>query len=99
MKRLKLQPSPIQLRMKNLHKIIPMGKLQGFSTDIDGARVFIEFEVIEMIDDNNMYHVLLGFGQAYEMDAIINLKKSVIFQNQHVANWNIDFFLSHLGDK
>ena len=52
-----------------------MGRLQGISIDIDGASVLVNFEVIEIVDDRNPYLVLLWFDLAYEMDAIINLKK------------------------
>ena len=75
MGRPKLQCSPIQLRMENQHNIIPMGRLQGISIDIDGVEVLIDFEFIEIVDDSNPYLVLLGFDWAYDMDFIINLKK------------------------
>jgi len=36
-----------------------MGKLQGIIMDIDGASALAEFEVIEVIDDNNPYPMFL----------------------------------------
>ncbi len=48
-----LQWSPIQLRMLNQQKIIPMGWLQGVTIDIEGASALDDFEVIEIVDDNN----------------------------------------------
>ena len=56
-----LQWSPIQLRMVNQQKIIPMGGLQGVIVDIEGASALADFEVIEIVDDNNPYPALLGF--------------------------------------
>jgi len=47
-----LQWSPIQLRMENQHKIIPMERLQGVTVDIEGASALTDFEVIEIVDDN-----------------------------------------------
>ena len=41
-----LQWSPIQLRMANQQKILPMGRLQGVTMDIEGVSTQIDFEVI-----------------------------------------------------
>ncbi len=41
-----LQWSPIQLRMENQQKIIPMGCLYGVMVDFDGASAVAIFEVI-----------------------------------------------------
>jgi len=46
--------------MANQHKVLPMGRLQGVIVDIKGARTQMEFEVIEIVDDNNPYPALLG---------------------------------------
>ena len=40
-----LQWSPIQLRMENQQKIIPMGRLQGVTVDIEGTSTLADFEV------------------------------------------------------
>jgi len=37
----------------NQQKIIPMGRLQGITMDIEGVSALAEFEVIEIFDDNN----------------------------------------------
>ena len=41
-----LQWSPIQLWMENQQKVLPMGRLQGITVDIDGASTRMDFEVI-----------------------------------------------------
>jgi len=51
----KLQWSPIQLHMANQQKIIPMGHLCGVTVDIEGVRVVVDYEVIEITDDSNPY--------------------------------------------
>ena len=60
MGRSKLQWYPIQLWMANQQKILPMGRLQGVTVDIEGASKPTDFEVIEIVDDSNPYAALLG---------------------------------------
>ena len=40
--------------------ILPMGRLQEITMDIEGASMLVDFEVIYIVDDNNPYPVLLG---------------------------------------
>lgn len=70
-----LQWSPIHLWMVNQLKIIPTGWLQGITVDIEGANMLADFEVIEIVDDNNPYPVLLGTDWATDINRVINLKK------------------------
>lgn len=78
-----LQWSPIQLRMANQQKIIPMGRLQGITMDIEGASVLADFEVIEIFYDSNPYSVLLGIDWVTDMNGVINLKKhKMIFEKK-----------------
>ena len=70
-----LQWFPIQLRMANQQKIIPMGRLQGVTVDIEGVSTLVVFEVIKIVDDSNPYPTLLGIDWATEMNKVINLKK------------------------
>ena len=50
-------------------------KTPNVSVDIDGVSTLAEFEVIEIIDDNNPYPALLGIEWAIDNDAVINLRK------------------------
>ena len=78
-----LQWSPIQLCMAKQQKIIPLGKLQGITVDIEGASMLANFEVIEIVDDSNPYPVLLGIDWAINMNGVINLKKhKMIFEKK-----------------
>jgi len=43
--------------------------------DIEGASALTYFEVIEIVDDNNSYPLLLGIDWAIDMNGVINLKK------------------------
>ena len=56
----KLIYSPIKLRMDNRQEIISFGRLEHVLMEIDGVRMFADFEVIEIVDDNCPYPTLLG---------------------------------------
>ena len=56
----KLTFSPIQLRLSNQQRVIPLGHLSNVPIDLDGVRNLADFEVIEIIDDNTPYPMLLG---------------------------------------
>ena len=43
--------------------------------DIDGVQSLVDFEVIEIIDDNNPFLVLLCIDWDFDNLAVINLKK------------------------
>jgi hypothetical protein len=45
----KLIWSPIQLRLVNQHKIVPIGRLLGVNVNIDGVRSIVDFKVIEIV--------------------------------------------------
>ena len=69
--------------MVNQQKILPMGRLQGVTVDIEGANVLADFEVIEIVDDNNPYPMLLWIDWATDMNGDINLKKrKMIFEKK-----------------
>ena len=74
----KLAFSPIQLRLANQQRVIPLGHLSSVPVDLDGVRILADFEVIEIIDDSTLYPTLLGIDSAFENQAIINLKKKTI---------------------
>lgn len=83
MGKLTLQWSLIQLRMANQQKILPMGQLHGVTVDIDGVSIQTDFEVIEIVDDNNPYPALLGIDWSIDMKGIINLKRcKMIFEKK-----------------
>lgn len=76
-----LQWSPIQLWMVNRQKILPMGRLQGITVDIEGASALADFQVIEIVNDSNPYPTLLGIDWAIDMNEVINIKKrKMIFE-------------------
>jgi len=50
-----------------------MGRLQGIIVHIEGASALVDLEVIEIVDDNNPYPMLLGIDWATDMNGVINL--------------------------
>ena len=67
--------SPIQLKLANQQRIVPLGRFLSVQINIDGVNTIANFKVIEIIDDSNPYPALLGIEWAMENDAVINLKK------------------------
>jgi hypothetical protein len=43
--------------------------------DIDGVRTFVDFKVIEIVDDSCPYPMLLGIDWAFNNSTIVDLKK------------------------
>ena len=78
MAKLKLAFSPIQLRLANQQRVIPLGRLSSVLVDLDGVCNLADFEVIEIIDDSTPYPALLGIDWEFENQAIINLKKKTM---------------------
>ena len=74
----KLAFSPIQLRLANQQRVIPLGRLSSVFVDLDRVHSLADFEVIEIIDDSTPYSALLGIDWAFKNQAIINLKKKTI---------------------
>jgi len=66
---------PVQLRMANQVKVIPLGIFSNVLVDLDTVRSVAEFEVIEIVDDSNPYLALLGIEWALNNNVIINLKR------------------------
>ena len=57
--------------------------LQGVIVDIKGVSALADFEVIEIMDDNNLYPALLSIDWATNMNGVINIKKwKMIFENK-----------------
>ena len=59
-------------------KVLLIGRIRQVSVDIEGMRTFIEFEVINIVDDTNPYPALLGIDWAINNQTIINFKKRIL---------------------
>ena len=62
-----LEWSPIQLRLANQAKVLPVGRLSQVQVDIKGLHTFAENEVINIVYDTNPYLALLGIDWAMEI--------------------------------
>jgi hypothetical protein len=71
----KLIYSPIRLRMTNQQEVSPFGRMEHVPIDIDEVRTFLDFEVIEIVDDSCHYPTLLGIDWAFNNSTIVDLKK------------------------
>ena len=59
-------------------KVLPIGRLSQVPVDIEGLRTFIDFEVINIVDDTNPYPTLLGIYWAIDNQMIINFKTMIL---------------------
>ena len=53
---------PIQLRLANQSKFLPIGWLTQVPIKVEGLRMYADFEVIDIVDDTNLYPALLGIN-------------------------------------
>ena len=56
----RLDWSPIQLRLVNQLKVLPIGRLTQVPVEVEGLRTYADFEVIDIVDYTNPYLALLG---------------------------------------
>ena len=59
-------------------KVLPIGRLSNVLVDIEGLCTFIDFEVINIVDDTNTYPTLLGIDWTINNYTIINFKKRIL---------------------
>jgi hypothetical protein len=52
--------SPIQLKLTNQHRVLPIGRMKGVTVDLDGVCTKADFEVIEIVNEKTPYHALLS---------------------------------------
>jgi hypothetical protein len=74
MEKPKLIYYPIRLRMANQQAVSPFGRLEHVPMDIR-VRTFVDFEVIEIVDDSCPYPALLGIDWAFNNSTVVDLKK------------------------
>ena len=82
--------SPVQLRLENQAKFQPIGRVSNLVVDIEGMKMHVDFDVIEVVEDGcsydgDSYPTLLGIGWDNDSMEFINFKKCVMtFENQDV---------------
>jgi hypothetical protein len=65
--------SPIQMKLANQCRVLPIGTLKGVTVDLDGVRTKVYFKVIEIVDGTTPYPTFLGLDWEFGNHAIINL--------------------------
>jgi hypothetical protein len=71
----KLIYSPSRIRMTNQHDASPFRRLEHVHVDIEGVRTFVDFKVIEIVDESCPYPALLGIDWAFNNFTTVDLKK------------------------
>jgi hypothetical protein len=66
--------SPVQLKLENQTRVLPIGRLKGVIVDLGGVCIKEYFEVIEIVDSTTPYPSFLGLDWEFDNQAIINLK-------------------------
>jgi hypothetical protein len=78
MEKTKFIYSPIRLRMDNQQVVSPFGRLEHVPVNIDEVRTFVDFEVIDIVDDSCPYPALLGIDWAFNNSTVVDLKKIIL---------------------
>jgi hypothetical protein len=82
--------SPIQLKLENQQRVLPIGRLKGVTIHLDGVRSMENFEIIEIIYGTTLYPTLLGMDWAFDNQAIINLNtRKMTFESGEYSHWAI----------
>jgi hypothetical protein len=58
--------SPVQLKLANQQRVLPIGRLKGLTVDLDLVHTKEKFEVIEIVDDTTPYPTLPGMDWVFE---------------------------------
>jgi hypothetical protein len=66
---------PIRLRMANQQEVSPFGRLDHVLVDIDEVITFVDFEVIEIVDDSCPYPAMLGIDWDFKNFTVVDLNK------------------------
>ena len=73
------------MKLSNQQKVNPLGRLSNILINIYGVRSIVDFEVIKIIDDSNMFPAMLGIDWAFDNLAVINLKKKqMTFEGRNI---------------
>ena len=78
MGKLWLEWYPIQLRLANQSKVLPIGRMTQVPIEVEGLRTYVGFEVIDIVDDTSLYPALLGIDWETDNQTIINFNKIIL---------------------
>jgi hypothetical protein len=64
--------------MENQYCIFPVGRMEDVKVDVVGVKTIADFEVIEIMGDEDPYPTLLGIDWGYDNYVIIDLKRDTM---------------------
>jgi len=69
---LKLVYSLIQLHLANYSRKFLIGGLEHMEVNLDGVKTYVDLKVIYILDEKDLYPVLLGIDWAFQNDAPVS---------------------------
>ena len=85
MGRSRLRWSHVQLHLDNQAKVQPIRRVSNLVVDVKGMKTYADFDVIEVVNGEGSYPILMGIGWANDSMAVINFKKRMMtFENQDI---------------
>ena len=75
--------SLIRLRLANQVEASSIGRVPHLPIELEGLNTYVEFDVIEIVDESNSYPALLGIGWENDNLVVINFKKRVMNFETH----------------
>jgi hypothetical protein len=54
------------MKLANQHIVLLIGRLKGFTVDLDGVHTKVDFEVIEIVDGTTPYLTFLGLNWEFD---------------------------------
>ena len=70
--------SPIQLKLANQLKVLPIGRMNQVPVEVESLRIYAYFEVIDIVNDTNPFIALLGIDWEIKNHTIINFKRRIL---------------------
>ena len=78
MGKLWLDRCPIKLKLENQSKVLPIGRLTQILVEVEGLRTYVDFQVIDIVDDTNPYPTISGIDWVINNQTIVNFKKIIL---------------------
>jgi len=61
--------------MENQYIFFPIGGLENVEVDLVSVKTTYDFEVLEIMNEKDPYHVLLGIEWVFDKSSIIDMRK------------------------
>ena len=81
----KLVWSPVYILLENESKMSMIGLVPHLPVEVEGLKTYVDFDVIEIVNNTSPYTALLGINWEMENLVIINFKKRMMTFENHDA--------------